>query len=64
MTPSDEKFYGAYKCVAKNVHGEDYHVIRLQEAHEPSDIIQSKLGVVTGNSEQYLILMKQFREKY
>lgn len=50
VTPSDEKFYGAYKCVAKNIHGESYHVIRLQEAHEPSDIIQSKLGVVTATT--------------
>ncbi|KAK9512568.1 hypothetical protein O3M35_000965 [Rhynocoris fuscipes] len=50
VTPSDIKFYGAYKCIAKNVHGEAHHVITLQEAHEPSEVTQSTLGVVTATT--------------
>ncbi|KAL1138703.1 hypothetical protein AAG570_008765 [Ranatra chinensis] len=50
VTPSDPRFYGVYKCVAKNILGEDFHAITLREAHVPSEILQAKLDVITATT--------------
>lgn len=56
VTPVDPYFYGAYKCIAKNVHGEVSHTIRLQEAHVPSEIHQVKDGVITATTITFSLL--------
>lgn len=48
VTPIDVRFYGTYKCTARNIHGEVWHEIKLQEAHVPSEVLQALLDVVTG----------------
>jgi hypothetical protein len=48
IIPIDRRYYGAYKCRAKNIHGEAEHEILLREAHPPSEILQAKREVITG----------------
>lgn len=48
VTPIEHYFYGIYKCVAKNVYGEVFHTISLQEARAPSEILQATQKVITG----------------
>lgn len=48
IIPIDRRYYGVYKCRAKNIHGEAEHEILLREAHPPSEILQAKREVITG----------------
>lgn len=53
VTPVEHYFYGMYKCIAKNVHGEVFHTISLQEARSPSEILQATREVITGMKHVY-----------
>ncbi|XP_024080358.1 fasciclin-2 isoform X1 [Cimex lectularius] len=50
VTPSDRKFYGHYKCVGRNLHGEAEHTIELKEAKVPSEVAQAKIEVITATT--------------
>ncbi|XP_066902573.1 fasciclin-2 isoform X2 [Halyomorpha halys] len=50
VTPTDRAFYGAYKCLAKNIHGDKYHEIILREASVPSAVISAKIEVITATT--------------
>ncbi|KAF6212589.1 hypothetical protein GE061_013115 [Apolygus lucorum] len=53
VTPTDKKFYGAYTCWAKNIHGEARYDIRLMEAHHPQEIQQAKFEVITATTVKF-----------
>ncbi|XP_025420023.1 fasciclin-2-like isoform X1 [Sipha flava] len=50
VTPVDPRYYGVYKCLAKNIHGENSALITLREAHRPSKVSQAKFDVVTATT--------------
>ncbi|XP_065347050.1 fasciclin-2 isoform X4 [Cloeon dipterum] len=50
IIPIDRRYYGVYKCVGKNIHGEAQHDILLREAHPPSEILQAKREVITATT--------------
>ncbi|XP_054257112.1 fasciclin-2-like isoform X1 [Macrosteles quadrilineatus] len=50
VTPVDLKYYGVYKCTARNVHGEVWHTIKLTEATAPGQILQAILDVITATT--------------
>ncbi|XP_059484777.1 fasciclin-2 isoform X2 [Neocloeon triangulifer] len=50
IIPIDRRYYGVYKCRAKNIHGEAEHEILLREAHPPSEILQAKREVITATT--------------
>lgn len=50
VTPVDQKYYGAYTCYTKNIHGENNWQIALREAHKPSRVSQAKFDVVTATT--------------
>ncbi|KAG8268649.1 axonal fasciculation [Homalodisca vitripennis] len=50
VTPIDSRFYGTYKCIARNVHGEVFHLISLSEAHVPTEVLQAVLDVITATT--------------
>lgn len=56
MTPSDARFYGHYKCVARNNHGEAKHIIELKEARAPSAVQQARPTIVTGKFQRLKFL--------
>uniref|UniRef100_A0A0A9ZHK9 Fasciclin-2 n=1 Tax=Lygus hesperus TaxID=30085 RepID=A0A0A9ZHK9_LYGHE len=53
VTPTDTKFYGAYTCLARNIHGEARHDIRLMEAHHPQEVQQAKFEVITATTVKF-----------
>lgn len=50
VTPVDQRYYGVYTCLTKNIHGENNAHITLREAHRPSKVSQAKFDVITGKS--------------
>lgn len=50
VTPLDQRYYGVYNCLTKNIHGENSASITLREAHKPSKVSQAKFDVITGKS--------------
>nr|XP_018899969.1 PREDICTED: fasciclin-2-like [Bemisia tabaci] len=56
VTPSDARFYGHYKCVARNNHGEAKHIIELKEARAPSAVQQARPTIVTANTINFDIV--------
>lgn len=48
VTPLSNQYYGAYTCVAMNIHGGANHTIFLKEAFRPSFHIQAKMEAITG----------------
>jgi len=50
VTPTEKRFYGIYKCIARNIHGEVFHLITLSEAHEPSEVLQALMDVITATT--------------
>jgi len=48
VLPLDTKYYARYTCKAVNPHGSAEHMIILKEAKTPSQILQTKLEVITG----------------
>ncbi|XP_075233733.1 neural cell adhesion molecule fasciclin 2 isoform X2 [Lycorma delicatula] len=55
VTPSNQEYYGNYKCEAKNIHGSVDHTIRLHEARVPGRILQSKFEVATATTITFKI---------
>ncbi|CAI6366710.1 unnamed protein product [Macrosiphum euphorbiae] len=50
VTPVDQRYYGVYSCLTKNIHGENNAQITLREAHRPSKVSQAKFDVVTATT--------------
>ncbi|PSN54959.1 Fasciclin-2 [Blattella germanica] len=50
ITPINQKYYGHYKCIARNTHGNAEHKIELKEAKPPSEIFQAKLEIITATT--------------
>ncbi|BET00679.1 Fibronectin type III domain [Nesidiocoris tenuis] len=55
VTPTDRKYYGAYTCHARNRHGLARHLIKLMEAHPPSEVYQAKFNGVTATTAKIII---------
>lgn len=56
VTPVDSRFYGKYRCTARNQHGIAWHEINLQEARIPSDVIQAKVEIATATTITFSIV--------
>jgi len=50
VTPVDQRYYGVYTCLTKNIHGENNEQITLREARRPSKVSQAKFDVVTATT--------------
>ncbi|XP_050547079.1 fasciclin-2-like isoform X1 [Daktulosphaira vitifoliae] len=50
VTPVDQRYYGVYSCLTKNIHGENNALITLREAHRPGRVSQAKFEVVTATT--------------
>jgi len=50
VTPVDQRYYGVYTCLTKNIHGENNAQITLREARRPSKVSQTKFDVVTATT--------------
>lgn len=48
VTPLEKNYYGIYKCVAKNLHGDAFIEIFLKEAFPPGPLSSVKEDIVTG----------------
>lgn len=56
VKPVESHFYGLYKCIAKNIHGEVSHSISLQEARVPSGILQARREVITATTITFSLI--------
>ncbi|XP_057328888.1 fasciclin-2 isoform X2 [Microplitis mediator] len=50
VTPVDTRYYGHYRCQAKNVHGEAIHTIQLKEGKRPDTIPQARMSEITATT--------------
>ncbi|XP_053593968.1 fasciclin-2 isoform X2 [Microplitis demolitor] len=50
VTPVDTRYYGHYRCQAKNIHGEKVHTIQLKEGKRPDTIPQARMSEVTATT--------------
>lgn len=50
ITPYDKRYYGDYKCIATNIHGEASHVFRLREAPKPDRIEKVVITEITATT--------------
>ncbi|XP_044009244.1 fasciclin-2 isoform X3 [Aphidius gifuensis] len=50
ITPFDRRYYGDYRCIATNLHGEASHVFHLREAQKPGPIEQVKITEITATT--------------
>ncbi|XP_074094092.1 neural cell adhesion molecule fasciclin 2 isoform X1 [Cotesia typhae] len=56
VTPIDSRYYGHYRCHAKNVHGEKIHTIQLKEGKRPDVIPQARMSEVTATTMAFTIV--------
>lgn len=56
VTPVDSRYYGKYRCLARNQHGLAWHEITLQEARIPSDVQQAKVEIATATTITFSIV--------
>ncbi|CAG5095852.1 Similar to FAS2: Fasciclin-2 (Schistocerca americana) [Cotesia congregata] len=56
VTPIDTRYYGHYRCKAKNVHGERTHTIQLKEGKRPDVIPQARMSEVTATTMAFTIV--------
>jgi neural cell adhesion molecule len=47
IIPYDRRYYGDYKCIANNIHGEASHIFHVREAPRPGDIQQVKMSEIS-----------------
>ncbi|EEB14179.1 Fasciclin-2 precursor, putative [Pediculus humanus corporis] len=59
VTPLSNQYYGAYTCVAMNIHGGANHTIFLKEAFRPSFHIQAKMEAITATTIRFVITSSQ-----
>ncbi|XP_065563175.1 fasciclin-2-like [Artemia franciscana] len=59
VTPEDNSFYGEYRCLAKNKHGEAEHFITLKQAHVPQPPTQATFQTVTATTITFNIVGPQ-----
>lgn len=50
VTPSDNRFYTTYKCIAANLHGTREHLIELREAKRPGNLLEAKMTEVSATT--------------
>lgn len=62
VTPYDRRYYGDYKCIANNIHGEAFHIFRLREAPKPSSIEQVTITEITATTVTFNIVLPPAEE--
>lgn len=60
VIPRERRYYRAYKCIARNRHGQAEHIMELREARIPEPIPQAKPVIVTATSITFEIISPPF----
>ncbi|XP_065557677.1 fasciclin-2-like [Artemia franciscana] len=59
VTSEDDSFYGEYRCLAENKHGDAEHFITLKQAHVPQPPTQATFETVTATTITFNIVGPQ-----